>query len=70
VWWWRGGLTLETYRPGEPDGKGQTRGQAGLARGELPYSATTAAEPALQILEGRTMLRSPCLKVRGINRIG
>jgi hypothetical protein len=63
-------LTLETYQPGEPDGEGQARGEAGLARGELPDSATTVAEPALQILEGSTMLRSPCLKVRGINRIG
>ena len=41
-------------------------------RGEPPDSGTaaTAAEPALQILEGKAMLRGPCLKLRDINRIG
>jgi hypothetical protein len=55
--------------PGEPDGENQARGQADW-RGESPESAAATAEPALQILEGNTMLRSPCLKVRDINRIG
>jgi hypothetical protein len=42
------------------------------ARGEPPDSdtAATAAEPALQILEGKAMLHFPCLELRDINRIG
>ena len=52
----------------------RTRPKARLrnARGEPPDSGTaaTAAEPALHILEGKAMLRGPCLKPRDINRIG
>ena len=42
------------------------------ARGEPPDSGTaaTAAESALQILEGNAMLHAPYLKLRDINRIG
>ena len=51
---------------GGPDGEGQAR----KARGEPPDSAATAAELALQILEGNAMSHAPCLKMRDINRIG
>ena len=59
-------LTPEPPPTGGPDGEGQAR----KARGEPPDSAATAAEPALQILEGNATLDGPCLKLRDINRIG
>lgn len=53
---------------GGPDREGRPR----KARGEPPGSgaAATAAEPALQIIEGNAMLNSPRLSLRDIDRIG
>jgi hypothetical protein len=56
-------------RPSEPDGKARPQARP-ETRGEPPDSAATAAEPALQILEGNAVLHGPCFKMRDINRIG